>query len=97
MNFSGPTLRVVLPKITVVYYTGFYELRDKLSSLGDGMQFYRREINTGEVRKSKVKLSQRENPLLLPPAYFINMLTRALLLCPIGLFIESPFDQPMKP
>ena len=37
MNFSGPTLRVVLPKITVVYYTGFYELRDKLSSLGDGM------------------------------------------------------------
>ena len=32
-----------------------------------------------------------------PPAYFINMLTRALLLCPIGLFIESPFDQPMKP
>lgn len=25
------------------------------------------------------------------------MLTRALLLCPIGLFTESPFDQPMKP
>ena len=25
MNFGGPTLRVVLPKITVVYYTGFYE------------------------------------------------------------------------
>ena len=24
-KFKSPTLRVVLPKITVVYYTGFYE------------------------------------------------------------------------